>query len=42
MSKLKHQSLPRSPVDPLAEALAALKKIPANARFAKGQDLLRA
>ena len=42
MSNIKHSNLPRPPVDPVQEALAALKKIPQAERFTKGQDLLRA
>ena len=41
MSRLKQGNLPRPPVDPVQEALAALKRIPQAERFAKGQDLLR-
>jgi len=42
MSDLKRQPpLPREPVDPLGEALAALRKLPEGKRYARGKDHLR-
>jgi hypothetical protein len=41
MGNIKQGKLPRPPADPLQEALAALKQIPAVERFEKGKDHLR-